>query len=126
MLQNLLADGFKLKIMIARRTVAGFDPTVDKKGLKNFPPGVPAVPGRLGGGIAGRTMAGFTRSLKPNAEGYSCDCGSTYLPVVDKTGLTGSPEAFSLIKGICLATSNFKQHPVGAVIGASRLDIAFA
>lgn len=85
MLRNLLADRFKLAVRIEDRVVPGFELEVDKGGLRNLPSGNTSQKG-----ISNISMAQFADILKPNADGYSCDCGGDYLPVVDKTGLSGT------------------------------------
>lgn len=97
MLQNLLADRFKLQVRIENRTVAGFALEVDRGGLKIKP---------ATAGPRAQTIAQFLFFLRPNADGYSCDCGPDFLPVIDKTGLTGKYDFFAALGHVFLAPTN--------------------
>jgi len=101
MLRALLADRFQLTVKSESRTVPGFALEVDKGGIKNLPAG------QAGGrGINNQTIPAFVNILKPNDQGYMCDCGSQYLPVIDKTGLTGSYNLVAALGHSFLAPTN--------------------
>ena len=118
MLQNLLAERFKLQVKIEARTVPGYAIRIAKGGLKDLPPVAPTLDARGNPVMNGRamTVAEFAAfALKPGADGYNTVRSRQYLPVEDQTGLTARYNFFAALGRAFLSPANppGKYHPAG-------------